>query len=130
LELLRGIPIFAPLPPATLEQLAQALQPVSVPAGADVVRVGDRGHNFFLLDSGAAEVLVDGRRKPVGPGDYFGEIALLRDVPRTATVHARTAVALYALERDQFIAAVTGHRASRDAADAVIVERLGSPRPG
>ncbi len=130
LGLLRAIAIFAPLPPATLEHLAHALREVRVPRGADVVRVGEAGHNFFIIDSGRAEVLVDGEAKPLGPGDYFGEIALLRDVPRTATVRAVTELALYALERDEFIGAVTGYPPSRDAADTVIGERLGALRSG
>lgn len=130
LDLLRAIAIFAPLPPATLEHLAHALRQVRVPAGADVVRAGEAGHNFFILDSGTAEVLVDGQARPLGAGDYFGEIALLRDVPRTATVRAVTELVLYALERDEFIGAVTGYPPSRDAADAVIGERLGALRSG
>ena len=126
LGLLRSIAIFKPLPPATLEQLANALEIVRVPAGADVVRRGDVGHNFFVIGEGSAEVVVDGASRPIGPGDSFGEIALLRDVPRTATVRAVTALTLYALERDEFIGAVTGYSASRAAADAVIGERLGT----
>jgi CRP-like cAMP-binding protein len=101
-----------------------------VRAGGEVVRVGEPGEDFFIVDSGSAVVLVDGESKPVEPGGYFGEIALLRDVPRTATVRAVTDLALYALDRDQFIGAVTGHAASRDAADVVIGERLGALRAG
>lgn len=121
LELLRGIPIFAPLPPATLERLAHALRPLEVEAGADVVRAGEPGDRFYVVDDGEAEVLGG----TLGPGDCFGEIALLRDVPRTATVTARTALSLYALERDDFLAAVTGSAPSRAAADELVEQRLG-----
>ena len=130
LELLRAIPIFAPLPPATIEHLAHSLRPLQVPAGAEVVRAGDVGHEFFIVESGRAEVLLDGASKPVESGGWFGEIALLRDVPRTATVRAVTKLALYTLDRDTFVGAVTGHAPSRDAADAVIGERLGALRAG
>src|SRR5205823_5846752 len=92
LALLRNIPIFAPLPPVTLEQLAAHLGHVRVARGEVV----------------------------------FREIALLRDVPRTATVTARTDTELWTLERDIFIAAVTGHAPSAEAADAVIATHLGA----
>ena len=62
--------------------------------------------------------------RELGPGEFFGEIALLRDVPRTATVRALDGLRLYALERDDFIAAVTGHAPSREAADSVVAARL------
>jgi CRP-like cAMP-binding protein len=68
--------------------------------------------------------------RETGPGGYFGEISLLRDVPRTATVRSKGDVELFALDRDDFIAAVTGHAASAEVADSVIATRLGSIRPG
>jgi MFS family permease len=130
LELLRAIPIFAPLPPSTLESLATSLERVSFGAGAVVFRQGDEGDRFYIVEAGEVEISVDGAPpKAEGRGGYFGEIALLRDVPRTATVSARTDVVVYALERDEFIGAVTGHAPSAAAADSVIGARLGALRP-
>jgi predicted MFS family arabinose efflux permease len=128
--LLRSGPIFAPLPPATVEHLALSLEPVTVLAGADIVRQGEPGDRFYLVEEGELVVRVDGRETgTLGRADYFGEIALLRDVPRTATVSARTDALVYGLDRDEFIAAVTGHTDSADAADAVIARRLSTLRP-
>ena len=127
LDLLRGIPIFAPLPLVTLEQLGSRLSHFEMPAGNVVFRQGDAGDRFYVIEAGEVTVASDGRpAATLGHGDYFGEIALLREVPRTATVTARTDVELLALERDVFIAAVTGHAPSADAADAVIARHLGS----
>jgi MFS family permease len=126
LELLQGIPLFSPLSPPVLEQLADGLAPVSASAGEEIIRVGDHGDRFYVVSSGEVEVLVDGRPpRREGEGAYFGEIALLRDVPRTATVRAATDVELYALDRDDFIPAVSGHAGSVQAAEAVIGARLG-----
>lgn len=125
LALLRGIPMFEHLAPNVLERLAGHLEPVTMPAGALVIREGDRGDRMFVLDSGDVEVAVAEyvvRRQ--GPGTEFGEIALLRDVPRTATVRAVTDVSLLALRADVFLAAVTGQVESRQAADAIVEERL------
>jgi MFS family permease len=127
LALLRGIPIFAPLPPVTLEQLASHLSHVHLPAGGVVFRQGDPGDRFYVVDAGEVTVEPDGRPPAtLSRGDYFGEIALLREVPRTATVTARTDIELLALERDVFIAAVTGHAPSAEAAEAVIATHLGA----
>jgi MFS family permease len=126
LELLQAIPIFSPLSPPVLEQLAARLTPVHASAGEEIIRLGDHGDRFYVVNSGEVEILVDGeppRRE--GEGEYFGEIALLRDVPRTATVRAASDVDLFALDRDDFLPAVTGHAASSQAADAVIGSRLG-----
>ena len=126
LELLQSIPIFSPLPPAVLESLAARLVPVRAVAGETLVRQGEAGDRFYVVSSGEVGVEIDGKPRGVqGPGEHFGEIALIRDVPRTATVTARTDVELLALERDDFVAAVTGHAASAEAAEAVVGARLG-----
>jgi MFS family permease len=129
LELLASLPLFAPLPMATLEHLARSAQRMRVAAGTEVVREGEPGDRFFVVDSGEVGVTAKGKELPaLGPGGHFGEIALLRPVPRTATVVARTDSELLALERDEFVAAVTGHPESHEAADAVIGARLGGLR--
>jgi MFS family permease len=126
LELLRSIPIFTPLSAPVLESLASRLEPVVAKAGEAIVKQGETGDRFYVIASGEVEVSVDGQAQAAqGPGDHFGEIALLRDVARTATVTARTDVELFALERDDFLAAVTGHAASAAAAEAVVGSRLG-----
>jgi MFS family permease len=131
LLLLRGIDVFAPLPPPVLESVARALVPVHLEAGREVFRQGELGDRFYIVADGEVEIVSDGRVVAVtGPGGYFGEISLLRDVPRTATVRAKDEVELLALERDDFIAAVTGHAASAEAADSVVATRLSSLRPG
>ena len=95
------------------------------PAGAEIFSGGDPGDRFYVIEEGTA--VVSGGPS-LGAGGFFGEIALLRDVPRTATVRAETDVTLYALERADFITAVTGHRPSLEAANAVIDTRLGLAR--
>lgn len=130
LALLRGSSIFAPLPLPTLTQLAGRLEPVEVAAGTEVVREGEPGDRFYLIDDGVLEARVDGEvRRRLAAGDFFGEIALLRDTPRTATVAVVEDARLLTLERDAFIAAVTGHAPSRDAADAVVTARLAAVGP-
>ena len=125
LELLRAIPIFAPLPLPVLERLASVAAEVRVPAGAVVFEQGEAGDRFYVIADGTVEVEIGGARASwLGPSEFFGEVALLRDVPRTATVRAVDELRLYALERDDFIAAVTGHAPSREAADSVVASRF------
>lgn len=127
LGLLRGVPMLAPLPLTVLEEVASELIAVRFAAGAAIIRQGDAGDRFYILAEGEAEATVDGKRvRHMGSGDSFGEIALLRDVPRTATVTAVDAVLAYALERDAFLAAVTGDHQSTSAAAAVVEQRLGT----
>ena len=125
LALLRESPIFAPLPEATLEALAARLESRRVEAGAVIFNQGDPGDEFYVIESGRVSVAVDGATvSELGRGEGFGEIALLRDVPRTATVTALTDLALLALEREPFLAAVTGHAQSRAAAETLVTRRL------
>ena len=131
LELLRQIPLFRPLPAPVLDELASSLIPVTAVAGEQIIREGDQGDRFYVIRSGEVEVSAGGQPvATLGAGDYAGEIALLKDVPRTATITAKTDVELYALERDEFLSAVTGHAASAEAADAVVASRLAGLRPG
>lgn len=123
-RLLRGNSIFAPLPLATVERLSQDLEPLAVPAGKDVIVQGEVGDRFFVIETGKVEVFENGVfRRNEGPGESFGEIALLHDVPRTATVRTTEDTRLLALNRDQFLFAVTGHRRSHQLARAVVDER-------
>jgi MFS family permease len=125
LGLLRANPLFAPLSAPILESLSAALRPESYPAGQVILRQGDRGDRYFLLANGAARVEIDGRLvSTMGPGTGFGEIALLRDVPRTASVIAIDDVEVYSLAREPFLEALTGVPASRAAAEAVVEQRL------
>jgi MFS family permease len=124
LDLISDVPMFAPLSIAAKERIAARLVPVTVAAGRQVIRAGEAGDRFYIVGSGALEIDAPGRRVSAGRADYFGEIALLRDVPRTATVTATADSVVYALERDDFLAAVTGHSAAHAAGREVVEARL------
>jgi hypothetical protein len=131
LALLRQNPIFAPLSEPTLEQLAGGLDELGVSAGEVVIRQGDKGDLFYLVKEGDLDVAQNGKTiQSLGPGDSFGEIALLRDVPRTASVMAKTPAILYTLGRGEFLAAVTGYAPSLSAAEGIIGTRLSTARAG
>jgi hypothetical protein len=107
--LLHGLPMFQPLPLPAIEQLARGLEPIHVPAGQAVFSQGDPADKFHVLEAGGADVVGDGRvLTKLGPGDGFGEIALLRRVPRTATIRAASDLELQALTCNRFLPVVTG----------------------
>jgi MFS family permease len=122
---LRALPTFAPLAAPELEGLARSLVPVEVAAGTHVVSEGDPGDRFYVVADGELDVTAGGKHlRTLGRGDCFGEIALLRRIPRTATVTARTACRLDALAGSAFLAALTGHAASAAAAEELVHARL------
>jgi MFS family permease len=129
LHLLRSSALFAPLRPSVLESLAVRLEPVRVESGSEVVRQGEAGDRFYVVAEGEVEVEQDGLALArLGPGEFFGEIALLRQTQRTATVRALGPALVYALDGADFVAAVTGHAPSAAAAEAIVGERLGALR--
>jgi hypothetical protein len=131
LALLRNVPMLQVLPLPAVEQLARRLRPVTVPAGATVFEQGDTGDRFYVVEQGAAEVVGDGRVVArLGPGDGFGEIALLRDVPRTATVRAVDELRLQVLGGRTFLLMVTCFPPSVRESQQVVGERLDRFSPG
>jgi len=122
LELLRTTALFRPLPLPQLEAVARRATWVTAPAGATIIAEGDPGDRFYVLASGALRVERARQfiRELTEPGEGFGEIALLRAVPRTATVTAIRPTTLLAIDRAPFLAAVTGHPAAFAAAESVV----------
>jgi MFS family permease len=120
--LLRGVPLLAVLPEPVLEFLAASAGRITAAAGEAILREGEVGDRFYVIESGEVEIL----GRTFGPGESFGEIALLRDVPRTATVTAVTDVSLVTLERHIFVPAVTGHGPASATAEELVAERIGS----
>lgn len=125
LSLLRSLNIFAPLPAPVLEGLARNLLEERVPAGEVLMREGEPGDVFYAVADGEVEISARGR--PVGlrtRGEGFGEIALLKNSPRTATAVARTDALLYRLDKEPFLTAVTGHAAATAAAEEIVRDRM------
>jgi len=131
IELLHSVPMLQPLPLPAIEQLARGLEPVHVFAGQAVFRQGDPADRFYVIEKGRAEVIGDGRLvATLGSGEGFGEIGLLRRVPRTATVRAATDLELYALRCDRFLPVVTGYPPSAREAGTSVETMLGRFSPG
>jgi len=108
--LLRTMPIFAPLSPPALEDVARAAMERHVREQEVVIRQGEEGHRYFAIASGEMHVITDGRhRATLRPGQGAGEVSLLVNIPRTATVVASQPTTVYEIDRDAFLLAVTGN---------------------
>jgi CRP-like cAMP-binding protein len=128
-SMLHGVELFHGLDMASLEQVAAATTEVSIQTGEQPITQGDTGDRFYVIESGRADVLIDGFRvREIGPGEGFGERALLRNTPRTATIRALTEMRLLAVDRDAFLQALTGESgvivAYRDLVDTPTTELL------
>ena len=119
--MLQTVAMLSPLPLPAIERLARGLESVVVPAGRHVFDQGDVGDRYFVIESGAAEVVGDGRVvATLGAGQGFGEIALLRRIRRTATVRASSELRLQALRSDHFLPVVLGYTPSAVEAGTVV----------
>ena len=125
LALLRQVSFFGPLPFAIVEHLASELQSATYESGDVIIQDGQPGERFYMITDGRVRVCKDGKElRQMGTGESFGEIALLRQVPRTATVIAMSRLQARTLTREEFLGAVTGNAASAEGADEVISARL------
>ena len=126
ISLLRSIPLFHHLPPPEVEGIAHALEPRDAADGEVIVRQGDIGDRYYAIAEGTVEIDHDGRHvATLGRSEGFGEIALLEDVPRTATATAVGPVRLQSLDKESFVTAVTGHAPSLSAAKDIVSGRRG-----
>jgi CRP-like cAMP-binding protein len=127
IALLRSLPLFAPLGAPQLEALAHGLVETRVSAGETIVREGEPGERFYVVAEGELDVEARGRQlRRLARGDGFGELALLRDVPRTATVTARADARLFALDKPTFLASIGSHPRAAGEAERLVIERLPS----
>ena len=123
--LIRSLPVFAPLPIAMLETLALRIHERRFSAGDHIVTQGEVGEAFFVIAEGTVAVTVDDvPRRELAAGDSFGEIALLHDVPRTATVTAVDAVDTFVVDREQFLDSIGAHARSTVVAETVASARM------
>ncbi len=125
IDLLRRVPMLRPLPVTAIEQLAQNADRSEVPAGVAVFEAGETGDSFYVVEEGQVEVL-DGESvvRTMGPGEGFGEIALLGNTTRTMTVRAIEETRLLGISATDFLPAVTGISEARTAAEDTRSEHL------
>jgi MFS family permease len=131
LAILRQNPVLSPLPAPQLESVARQVRWLTFEAGEVIISEGDPGHRYYVLASGAVRITQAERflRDLAAAGEGFGEIALLRDIPRTATATATSPVVVIALERADFLQAVTGHEQARAASSRVVEAYTAPPTP-
>jgi len=130
IEILNRVAMFRTLPMPAVDELASRVEKLAFAAGEEVFHQGDHGDRFYVIEDGEADVIGDDRRiRTLRSGDGFGEIALLHDTLRTATVRARMPVRLYSLDRHHFLSAVTGYESSEDEAKALALDRLTAFNP-
>jgi MFS family permease len=130
IAVLNRVSVFRPLPMPAIDNLALHVEHLHVAAGEEVFHQGDHGDRFYVIHDGRADVIGDGRLiRRMGPGDGFGEMALLHDTTRTTTIRARTPLRLYTLDRGHFLSAVTDYQSSAREADTLVRERLGTFDP-
>jgi MFS family permease len=129
LAIVRAVPMFSPLSAPVIERLAAYAEHATFAPGAAIITEGEHGDRFFIVVSGRVTVSVRDREAgEIGPGGSFGEIALLRDVARTATVRAMEPTELLTIRREPFLEALTGQARSRAVAAGVIDDRLAADR--
>jgi len=124
-KLLRELPTFSPLPIATVENLASRATTERFQNGAAIVTQGDPGAHFYVIDEGTVEARQDDiLLARLSEREFFGEIALIRDIPRVATVQAVTPVGVLVIGRDEFLTAITAHQHSVHALETAVTDRL------
>jgi MFS family permease len=125
LALLRSIGFFQALSPPALDALARRLGERTAAPGEVILRQGESSDRFFVIEAGRVKVVQDGRElREEGPGEFFGEIGLLRDEPRSATVTAVEPTVLRTLDREVFLPVVTGNERASTALEDVVTRRL------
>ena len=117
IRLLKSAALFASLPPIEIEGVARAGNIEHLSSGSVIINTGDIGDRYYVIAGGTVDVFMEGQFvRTMGRAEGFGEIALLADAPRTATVVAATDVDVFSIGRVAFLTAVTGHDASRHTA--------------
>ncbi|MBW7896483.1 MAG: ATP-binding cassette domain-containing protein [Opitutaceae bacterium] len=126
--ILKKCAVFKEMSPSDLTDIAQKMSEERFAAGEEIIRVGEDGDKFYVIASGSTDIIVEtatGTRAvaKLGEGDFFGEVALLKDQPRNATVTAREPVTVYSLSKENFLAAVHSHKSFEDQLSAVLFSR-------